>query len=750
MSKALPPIGRRQSNSTRRSSVNKMSTYPPKEGSRRTSQARSMGNTARSVSPTATQVPSLPPVDFNLGPMQERVLPSYNDLEDPHLNLYWRRQQYLVYEREEKKRQQRKLEEREARQQEAARRRFKERRQQELLGLSQKKGRPCSSCRNGTHTEASHQPAKPKRKSSTKPANKRPNTYKRPSDAAKAVSPKKEEEPPLSETDSTVGDDIWADRERYLGEEINGISIHYLPLDDNKAFLELEEERRRLRALDKVSYAGVIDDLEKRMKEIATALAEKEKKTAERKLYLDPFPEGILLEEVPLDDDEAFTKMEAERAELLKDGKDTKEIEQKLNDRCHEIAYDMKWKDREGYLGTSLENVAVRELPLDKNSGFLRVEEERKDLLKEEKSPAGDKIISEMENRLKQLATEEAKKKSDQWRELDVEKEESLRRLSAHEEEEQKRLAAEYAKSPNKSDQWRELDTEKEESLRRLSAHEEEEQKRLAAEYAKSPKRTLLSRESIATSYGEDSDDSEEEWRELDEKPAKPLSAHFEKKPEVKDEYDDDDFEVEENTKPAAKDEDEWREIDDEDEDEKAKSPVKPLHSTEEKKVEKDEYDDDDFEDELDVTPKKDASRDLPKADEWKELDEEDVKPLTANFEKAPKKLSAHFEKKPVQPIVATEEKVNDWREISEDDIDEDEKAKTPVKPLHSTEEKKVEKDEYDDDDFEDELDVTPKKEANASRDLPKADEWKELDEEDVKPLTANFEKAPKEALRSL
>ncbi|CBZ27756.1 conserved hypothetical protein [Leishmania mexicana MHOM/GT/2001/U1103] len=148
MSKTLPSI-----QAHRPASVEKSYAYSR-------SSARGAGNEehhryyassarVRSASPGATvdsqfiglsTLPRLPQVEFSLGPIQERVIPPYNDLEDPHLVPYWARKEMLIHERADQRRRLRRQEEIEQQRKAAARRRFLQRRHQEREQMASRRG----------------------------------------------------------------------------------------------------------------------------------------------------------------------------------------------------------------------------------------------------------------------------------------------------------------------------------------------------------------------------------------------------------------------------------------------------------------------------------------------------------------------------------------------------------------------------------------------------------------------------------
>ncbi|KAG5502917.1 hypothetical protein JKF63_04690 [Porcisia hertigi] len=144
MSKALPPIQEHRPVSVDQNRFYTGSSY---RGAKHDEYQRLYSSSPRMRLETAdshlsgrTVVAQLPQVEFSLGPTQERVIPPYNDLEDPHLELYWERKEMLIQERAAQRRRLRRQQEMEKRHKEEARQRFLQRRQQELEEIASRKG----------------------------------------------------------------------------------------------------------------------------------------------------------------------------------------------------------------------------------------------------------------------------------------------------------------------------------------------------------------------------------------------------------------------------------------------------------------------------------------------------------------------------------------------------------------------------------------------------------------------------------
>ncbi|RNE98433.1 calpain cysteine peptidase, partial [Trypanosoma rangeli] len=150
-----------------------------------------------------------------------------------------------------------------------------------------------------------------------------------------------------------------ADR-AFLDPAPEGVPLCELALDDDKDFVAMEQERKRLLE-DPRRNAKEIAALEEDMNSRAHELA-RDKKLADR-AFLDPAPEGVPLCELALDDDRDFVAMEQERKRLLEDprrnAKEIAALEEDMNSRAHELARDKKLADR-AFLDSAPEGVPLR------------------------------------------------------------------------------------------------------------------------------------------------------------------------------------------------------------------------------------------------------------------------------------------------------------------------------------------------------------------------------------------------------
>ncbi|ORC91630.1 calpain-like protein, partial [Trypanosoma theileri] len=201
-----------------------------------------------------------------------------------------------------------------------------------------------------------------------------------------------------------------ADR-AFLDQNPEGVPLSELPLDEDPQFAAMEQDRKQLMDEDPRKNAQKIAGLEKDMNDRAHELA-REKKQADR-AFLDQNPEGVPLSELPLDEDPQFAAMEQDRKQLMdedprKNAQKIAGLEKDMNDRAHELAREKKQADR-AFLDQNPEGVPLRELPLDDDSKFAAMEEERKQLMDEDPRKNAQKIRGlekEMNDRAHELARE--------------------------------------------------------------------------------------------------------------------------------------------------------------------------------------------------------------------------------------------------------------------------------------------------------------------------------------------------------
>ncbi|EKF29850.1 calpain-like cysteine peptidase [Trypanosoma cruzi marinkellei] len=198
-------------------------------------------------------------------------------------------------------------------------------------------------------------------------------------------------------------------RAEYLDPEPEGRLIEHLLLDDDPEYLELE--KRLFEAMrSSEGDPNVINALKAKLNERAHQVA-KALNASERKDYLDPTPRGVPIDDLPLDTDEKFSKLEADRARLRQSPRRNHEeilsMEEALNSRTRELAYEAICRDR-SYLDDHPEGVPLELLPLNTDQLFQLLEKERASILFTH--PVSASKLSEKEkalnNRAHELAAE--------------------------------------------------------------------------------------------------------------------------------------------------------------------------------------------------------------------------------------------------------------------------------------------------------------------------------------------------------
>ncbi|EPY19437.1 calpain-like cysteine peptidase [Strigomonas culicis] len=197
-------------------------------------------------------------------------------------------------------------------------------------------------------------------------------------------------------------------REEFLDAEPEGIPLSRLPLDVDPAFKEAEIARYNELKKDSPD-ANTLKELEERMNDRAHALATE--MLSKDRAFLDPEPDGVPLDLLPLATDAAFNELMHRRQALKNAGKKSndpaiKEIEGKINDRAHTLARDFLMKNR-GFLDPDHENVPIEDIPLNSDPVFREMETE---LMQLKKDPVKNKSkISELEEDMNERAGELAR-----------------------------------------------------------------------------------------------------------------------------------------------------------------------------------------------------------------------------------------------------------------------------------------------------------------------------------------------------
>nr|CAJ2475114.1 unnamed protein product [Leishmania braziliensis] len=214
----------------------------------------------------------------------------------------------------------------------------------------------------------------------------------------------------LNDRAGELGKEKLAKERAFLDPCPLGIPLEELPLDLTPVYLA-KEERLRLLSKDPYKNAAAIKALQGEMHDMVNALAAEE--LDKMRTFLDPEPEGRLVESLPLNDDPQFHKLEAQYRDLKKSPKanpqDLADCEELMNDRAHELAKGLNRKERPTFMSLLPKGVPLEELPLDTDEEFSNLEAQRARLMRQ---PAKNKkAIVEIEDALNLRAEELAQEK---------------------------------------------------------------------------------------------------------------------------------------------------------------------------------------------------------------------------------------------------------------------------------------------------------------------------------------------------
>ncbi|KEG09949.1 calpain-like cysteine peptidase [Trypanosoma grayi] len=195
----------------------------------------------------------------------------------------------------------------------------------------------------------------------------------------------------------------------FLNPTSHGIPKELLPLDEDRGFQAMEQQLRKLMR-DRGRNAAAIENLQDMMQDRADELGLQMLK-GDRDTYLDPFPESVDIADVAVDDDAEFGKLELERAILkaedpLQNKDRVAELEEKLNERLHELAKERIKKDR-AFLDTEPEGIPLEDVPLDSDVEFGRLEAHLRKLSREPRR--NGPTIADLKERMNDRAHELAK-----------------------------------------------------------------------------------------------------------------------------------------------------------------------------------------------------------------------------------------------------------------------------------------------------------------------------------------------------
>ncbi|RNE97859.1 putative calpain-like cysteine peptidase [Trypanosoma rangeli] len=226
-------------------------------------------------------------------------------------------------------------------------------------------------------------------------------------DPKKNVSQIAEVEATLNRRAGEMAAEFVRQNRMFLGDELEGVKVCHLPLDDDTEFTRLEAKRAALKKSDPQKNAQAIKDIENQLLERASYLAKRLKH--ELRKVLDARPLGVPLESLPLDDDERFRSLENDFRELGSDPRNREKVEKiidKLNARAREMAQELHEKER-GVLNQYIEGVPLSSLPLDADEEFNALEMEARALRKAAGSRGNASAqLKELEDAMNQRAAE--------------------------------------------------------------------------------------------------------------------------------------------------------------------------------------------------------------------------------------------------------------------------------------------------------------------------------------------------------
>ncbi|CCD16176.1 unnamed protein product, partial [Trypanosoma congolense IL3000] len=164
----------------------------------------------------------------------------------------------------------------------------------------------------------------------------------------------------------------------FLGAEVEGIPVCDMSLLSDASFAKLARERVGMRR-DAVANASRVAELESAMRARAKEMAQH--MHVRERIYLDPEPEGVPLDLLPLNEDETVSTLE-DRLRALnrrerRDARQLQGLEDAVSERVRELALELKDRERDMFLEPAPYGFPVDKLPLDEDSTFHELEVER-------------------------------------------------------------------------------------------------------------------------------------------------------------------------------------------------------------------------------------------------------------------------------------------------------------------------------------------------------------------------------------
>ncbi|CCD16544.1 unnamed protein product, partial [Trypanosoma congolense IL3000] len=198
----------------------------------------------------------------------------------------------------------------------------------------------------------------------------------------------------MSERSYELAREAFSKMRSFMDQEPEGLSLRELPLDADPIFKEAEVARYMLmrnpdHRLD--DLLALESAMNQRAYEIARDVVTKDRG------FLDPEPEGVPLAELPLDTDDDFKELAQRRFQLKRKNKssrstDVRILEEKMNDRVHELAR-VYLESCRTFLDREPEGVPLSDIPFGRDCTFTELERE---LLLQQKSSVGldDRVIN--------------------------------------------------------------------------------------------------------------------------------------------------------------------------------------------------------------------------------------------------------------------------------------------------------------------------------------------------------------------
>ncbi|RHW68216.1 calpain [Trypanosoma brucei equiperdum] len=204
-----------------------------------------------------------------------------------------------------------------------------------------------------------------------------------------------------------MADEVVRQDRMFLGEDVEGVCVRHLPLDDDAEFRALETKRATYKSCGSRMGTKAIKDLEDQLGDRAAELARTAKKELRNLLGTEPL--GVPLSDLPIDVDGRFRALEDNYRDLSRNsanGGKLCEIILQLNERALELAAELHTKERV-VLSQCPGGIPLSALALNEDEMFKALEMEARKL---RHSTAGRgrnaARISELESAMNERAME--------------------------------------------------------------------------------------------------------------------------------------------------------------------------------------------------------------------------------------------------------------------------------------------------------------------------------------------------------